>query len=149
MKKLFLLAVAAIAGTVVMTGCTAVNTNDAANDFKAEIVPAKFETVINHKDTPVSGEAQLNVLFNVFSWGVSEFADRSFVGSTNNSLGLFQDPQTLAKQGATYNACKNASCDVLLNAKYIVTTTDYFVFKMINCKVTGYPGTEAGIKAVK
>ena len=120
MKKLYLSALAAVSAVMVMTGCTTVNNNDAANDFKAVMVPAKFESVITHKDTKVSGEAQLNVLFSVFSWGVSEF-----------------------------DACKKNNCDVLLNAKYEINTTDYFVFKMINCKVSGYPGVETGIKAVK
>ena len=68
MKKLYLSALAAVSAVMVMTGCTTVNNNDAANDFKAVMVPAKFESVITHKDTKVSGEAQLNVLFSVFSW---------------------------------------------------------------------------------
>ena len=125
MKKLYLSALAAVSAVMVMTGCTTVNNNDAANDFKAVMVPAKFESVITHKDTKVSGEAQLNVLFSVFSWGVSEFADRSFE-SSDNGIGLFPNPYALVKQAATFDA-----------------------FKMINCKVSGYPGVETGIKAVK
>ena len=148
MKKLYLSALAAVSAVMVMTGCTTVNNNDAANDFKAVMVPAKFESVITHKDTKVSGEAQLNVLFSVFSWGVSEFADRSFE-SSDIGIGLFPNPYALVKQAATFDACKKNNCDVLLNAKYEINTTDYFVFKMINCKVSGYPGVETGIKAVK
>ena len=55
MKKLYLSALAAVSAVMVMTGCTTVNNNDAANDFKAVMVPAKFESVITHKDTKVSG----------------------------------------------------------------------------------------------
>ncbi len=144
MKKLLLLAIVAVAA--VMTGCTTVNDNRGANDFAAEILPAKFQTIVEHKDQLVYGEAQLNALFCVFTWGVSEFSDRSF---DTDEAGFFASPFSLVKQAATYNACQEAKCDVLLNAKYTITVTDYVVFKKINCKVSGYPGTEKGIKAVK
>ena len=52
----------------------------------------------------------------------------------------------VAKQGATYNACEAAKADVILGAKYKLDIADYFVYKTIKCKVTGYPGTIKGVK---
>ena len=59
--------------------------------------------------------------------------------------GLFPNPIRDAKAAAVYNACKAAKCDMLLSAKYELTTTDYFVYKVVNCTVTGFPGTEVGV----
>lgn len=149
MKKIVLSAVVTLA--MVLTGCTSVNTNDAARDFNATIKPAEFQTIIEAGDTKVNGEAQLNVLFGIFSWGVSEFADRAFESEYDDMpvVSLFSSPLTLVKDAAAYNACNTNKCDVILNAKYHIKTTDYFVFKIYNCKVSGYPGVEKGLKPVK
>lgn len=149
MKKIVLSAVVTLA--MVLTGCTSVNTNDAARAFNATIKPAEFQTIIEAGDTKVNGEAQLNVLFGIFSWGVSEFADRAFESEYDDMpvVSLFSSPLTLVKDAAAYNACNANKCDVILNAKYNIKTTDYFVFKIYNCKVSGYPGVEKGLKPVK
>lgn len=149
MKKIVLSAIVTFA--MILTGCTSVNTNDAARDFDAIIKPAEFQTIIEAGDTKVTGEAQLNVLFGIFSWGVSEFADRAFESDYDDVpvFSLFSSPMTLVKDAATYAACDHNKCDVILNAKYSIKVTDYFVYKIYNCKVYGYPGVEKGLKPVK
>ena len=36
--------------------------------------------------------------------------------------------------------------NVLLAAKYKLDINDYFIYKAIKCKVTGYPGSIKGVK---
>lgn len=151
MKKQLLSVFAVFAAITVMTSCSSINDNRGANAFVAKMVPAKFQSVIEHRNEIVTGEAQVNVLFSVFKWGVSEFSDRSFVSADANLSidSVFPSSATLVKQAATYNACQAAKCDVLLNAKYTITVNDYFIFKTIHCKVSGYPGMEKGLRALK
>ena len=105
------------------------------------------QAVIEKKAAAASGEATIYSLFGIFTWGVSNFADDSFVmRENNNSFLLTIDPLAVAKQGAVYNACKTANSDMLLGAKYVINTNDYFVFKTINCKATGFPGVLKDVK---
>jgi hypothetical protein len=143
MKKGLLFAgMIAIAG-IAMTGCSSLNTNDAAAGTKVAMIPAVYEPVIKHTNVKVQGSAKLNVLFGIFTWGVSSFADRTNIEPT--SFMFFMDTKNMVKQGAVYNACKSAKCDMLLNSKYEITTVDYFVFKTIDCKVSGFPAVEVDI----
>lgn len=149
MKKVGLLVITAAA--LVLTGCTSVHTNDAARAFDAVVRPAEFQSVIEAGEDKITGEAQLNVLFGIFSWGVSEFADRAFESEYDDIpvFSLFTSPLTLVKDGAAYAACAENNCDVILNARYHIKTTDYFLFKIYNCKVSGYPGIDKGLKRIK
>ncbi len=144
MKGLFLTLGAAFA-VVSLSGCFVVNTNDAAVPATA-IVQKDFKADIVAKDAKVSGEASVNALFGIFCWGVNEFADDAFVTTTNNSLIKIADPVAMAKQGAAYNACKDAKADYILGAKYQVDTKDFVVFKQISCKVVGFPAELKGVK---
>ncbi len=138
-KGLVFAGMIAVAG-MVMTGCSSVNTNDAAGSSRVAMVPAVYEPVIKHTNQKVEGNAKVSVLFGIFSWGVSAYADRTNVEPTT----LF-GATNVVKQGAVYNACKNAKCDLLLNSKYEITTMDYFVFKTMECKVSGFPGVEVDV----
>lgn len=140
-----------LAGIVAMiaTGCTSINTNDGASDSKQAMVPAVYEPVIKHVDQKVSGEATMHVVLSVFKWGANSFADRTVLGAAGGAgdifAAFFPNPVQDVKEAAVYNACKNAKCDLLLGAKYEITVTDYFVYKVLNCKVSGFPGTEVGV----
>ena len=145
MKKQLLLAGGAVAAAFVMTGCMATHTNDATatvqfnveKDFKADVMTSQ---------QAVSGEATVHNLFGLISWGVSDFADDAFVTTNASPLQLAASPLTIAKQGATYNACESAKADVILAAKYKIDVADFFVYKTVKCKVTGDPGTIKGVK---
>ncbi len=147
MKKMLILGVAAIAG-LVMTGCTSLNTNSAAADSKAVVVPAVFEQEVELKKDKAEGEATVHVLFGIFSWGVSEFADRAELGRPNAGMSLIPDPACEAKAGAVFNACKASESDLLVGSKYEVNVTNYIVYKQYNCKVSGYPAIEKGLKQI-
>jgi hypothetical protein len=144
MKKQLLLAGGAIAAALAMTGCMATHTNDAASSAKV-CVGKKFDADIVAGKKAVSGTATVHNLFGVITWGVSNFADDAFV-SGNNGLQLSVSPLTVAKQGATYNACAANKADMLLAAKYKVDVKDFFVYKNVTAKVTGYPGVIKGVK---
>ena len=152
MKKLWMLSGMAAGVVMIATGCTSINTNDAASDSKQAMVPAVYEPVIRHVDQKVSGSAQMHVVLTFIKWGDNAFADRTVLGGMSSDStffsafsGLFPNPIRDAKAAAVYNACKAAKCDMLLSAKYELTTTDYFVYKVVNCTVTGFPGTEVGV----
>lgn len=133
---------------LIATGCTTVNTNDGASDSKQVMVPAVYEPVIKHVDTKVAGEASQHAVFGLIKWGDSSFADRVSMGKDpNESLfsSLFGNPEKEVKAAAVYNACKTAKCDLLLSTKYEVTVTNYVVYKVMRCRVSGYPGTEVGV----
>ena len=144
MKKQLLLACGAIAAALAMTGCMATHTNDAASGAKV-CVGKKFDADIVAGKQAVSGTATVHNLFGIITWGVSNFADDAFV-SGNNSLQFVASPLTVAKQGATYNACTANKADMLLAAKYNIKVSDFFVYKSVKCDVTGYPGVIKGVK---
>lgn len=140
MKKVLVLAGAALA---LMTGCISVNNNDGA--YPAEITVRKnYIADIDVQETAVQGEATVNCLFGLITWGVSEYADEAFV-ETGLGVTLIKGANDVAKQGATYKACEAAKADYLLGAKYRIDTEDYFVFKKVKCTATGYPGTIKGV----
>lgn len=145
-KSLLLVVFAAVA--FVMTGCMSTHTNDAAAAAKFKVdTPTFTADVVAGKNT-VSGEANVHCILGIITWGVSDFADDAFVNSSIASLLPIKIacPNTIVKQGATYNACATAKADAILAAKYKLDIADYFVYKNIKCKVTGYPATIKGIK---
>lgn len=142
MRKLLFSSVVAISIAFVGTACTTVNTNDGAQEAKYKMVPAVYEAVVKHETKKVDGTANLNCLFGIFMWGADHFADRAALGENT----FYKSAVDAAKDAAVYNACTAAKCDVLLATKYVVTVNDYFVFKKVECKVTGYPGKEIGLE---
>jgi hypothetical protein len=141
MKNLFVVC-ASLLAAVIMTGCASTYTNDAANQSKVVIQPAKVQTVLNFDaEKKVEGKASANVLFGLISWGDSKFADRANLAA-GGAAGLLPLPNPVesVKQAAVYNACAAADCDVIVGAKYEVDVMDYVVFKRIQCKVVGHPG---------
>ena len=145
MKK-SLLIVGAFAAVIVLSGCFATHTSDGA--YMAQVkIEKSYTPIITHQNKPVTGTATINSLFGFITWGVSKFADDAFTNTkTNMPVQLAPNPLDVAKQGATYNACDTAKCDMLLNAKYTIEINDYIVFKQIKCKAVGYPGVVKGLK---
>ena len=141
-KSLMLVAVCAIA--TCLTGCFATHTSDAAATAKA-CVSKKFEADIQAGKTAVAGKATVHNVLGLITWGVSNYADDAFVSGAP-ALQLVASPLTVVKQGATYNACKAAKADMLLAANYNIKISDFFVYKKIECDVTGFPGVVKGVK---
>jgi len=122
------------------------HTNDATAEVKFNVKAKEYQADVVTGKQAVSGEASVHSLFGIISWGVSKYADNAFVTTSASPLQLTVDPLTVAKQGATYNACEASKADAILAAKYQIEVADYFVYKVIKAKVTGYPATIKGIK---
>lgn len=158
MKKITLHLVAAIAFVCVMTGCQSTNTSDAGsmNVYPQTVGPVDAYRPLYKVDEKqkVSGQAKVNVLFGIFAWGdSSKFADNaSLFASDSLFASLFSflpNAKQIAGQAAFYNACTTAKCDAVVAARYEIDTTDYFVFKKMDVKVTGFPATMTGVETVK
>jgi len=146
MKKLMVLG-GAIAAAL-LTGCMSTHTNDATATVPFEMEKKVYKADVVTQKEAVSGEATVHNVLGLFTWGVSEFADEAFVSTSRQfiEIQLAVNPVDAAKQGATYKACEAAKADAVLAAKYKLDIADYFVYKQIKCKVTGYPATIKGVK---
>ena len=130
-------AVLGIAALAVMTGCTSVNTSDAGS---MNVYP---QTV-----------GPVDVLFGIFAWGdTSTFADNASIFNQNSPFAfLFSwipNAQNIAAKAAFYNACKKAQCDAVVASRYEIKTDDYWLFKKLDVKVSGFPATMTGVETVK
>ena len=139
-----LVAVCAIAAF--MTGCMSTHTNDATAVAQVKLNCKKFDTDIVAGKTKVKGTATIHNVLGLISWGVSDFADDAFVSTSALPIQLCVSPETMVKQGATYNACAANNADFVLAAKYKMDVKDFFVYKQITCDVTGYPASIKGVK---
>lgn len=157
MKKITVLGLLATV-TLVFTGCTSVNTSDAGsiNVYPVTVGPVDCYRPlykVNEKER-VSGEAKVNVLFGIFAWGdTSAFADNATLAASDSIFGAFfawlPNAREIAARAAFYNACKTSNSDAVVAARYEIQTDDYFVFKKMNVKVTGFPATLTGVEIVK
>ena len=157
MKKITVLGLLATV-TLVFTGCTSVNTSDAGsiNVYPATVGPVDCYRPlykVNEKER-VSGEAKVNVLFGIFAWGdTSAFADNATLAASDSIFGAFfawlPNAREIAARAAFYNAGKTSNSDAVVAARYEIQTDDYFVFKKMNVKVTGFPATLTGVEIVK
>ncbi len=146
MKKMLLLSAVVCAAAMFSTACTSITTSDGATPVPqpASTHPgyaAKFEI----EKTRVSGDAQINVLFGLFTWGGEGFAENSDL----STFSFMPSPANFAKSAAVYNACQANSSDTLVGTRYKVVTTDYFVFATVKCTVSGYPATMVGVQEKK
>lgn len=136
---------AALASAVVVAaGCHSFNTNKPSATLQPRLVTNELRADIKVGER-VTGESNLNVLFGFIAFGGdSNFADGvGYDGITSGGLlgsnPLDKTPQVQA--AAAYNALAPVNGDVLISPRYEITVDDFFVFKKIHVKVTGYKGT--------
>lgn len=140
MKKSIL--AAAAAAMFVLTGCVSVHTSDGASVVpQPESCHPGYAATFSHKNVRVEGAATVNVLFGLFAWGTDGFADNSKL----SAFSFLPSPENFAKSAAVFNTCQANKADTLLGTRYVVTTTDYVVFKTVNCKVAGFPASMNGV----
>ncbi len=157
MKKFILFAVC-FCSALVFTGCSSINTSDAGsmNVYPATVGPVdSYRPLykVNEKER-VSGEAKVNVLFGLFAWGdTSSFADNATLAASDSIFGAFlawiPNAKEIAAKAAFYNACTASKSDAVVAARYEIKTDDYFVFKKMNVKVSGFPAKMTGVETVK
>lgn len=134
---------AALASAVVVAaGCHSFNTNKPSATLQPRLVTNELRADIKVGEK-VTGESSLNVLFGLFSFGGdSNFADGvAFDGVSGGAISNPLDKTPQVQAAAAYNALTPANGDVLISPRYEITVDDYFVFKKIHVKVTGYKGT--------
>ena len=141
---MFFLAIAAAA--FVFSGCTSVNTSDGATAIPQPCADHPgYAATFKHQNVRVNGSAQVNVLFGIFAWGADGFADNSKL----STFSFLPSPENFAKSAAVFNTCQKNKADTLVGTRYVVTTTDYFVFKTVECQVAGFPATMEGVAKKK
>ena len=148
MKK-SLLFVALCAVATIMTGCLTTNTNDATAVAQFKVAPKVYQADIVTGKKAVSAEVTVYNVLGLISWGVTEFADDAFVSSAVVSplpIKLLESPEDAAKKGATFKACAENKADAIIAAKYKLDIANFFVYKTVKAKVTGYPATIKGVK---
>ena len=96
----------------------------------------------------------MNVLFGIFAWGDSStFADNASIFDQHSPFAFLvswiPNAQNIAAKAAFYNACKKAQCDAVVASRYEIKTDDYWVFKRLDVKVSGFPATMTGVEVVK
>ena len=145
MKKIIISAAMAIAA-VVMTGCTVVTTSDGASQMPTpNATHPGYEAQYNLQDQRAEGNATIHVLFGLFAWGADGFADNSEL----STFSFLPSASNFAKSAAVYNTCQSKKVDSLVATRYRVTTTDYLIYKVVKCEVSGYPATMVGAKLKK
>lgn len=141
MKK-FLLLCTVFASAAFISGCTSVISSDGASGIpQFESDHPGYAAKFTHQNTRVEGKAQINVLFGIFAWGAEGFADNCRL----STFAILSPSENLAKNSAVFNACMRNKADTLLGTRFVMTITNYFVFKTINCKVAGFPAIMSGV----
>jgi|GEM_PF-716412 len=155
-KKIALMSVAA-AAVFCISGCVNFNTSDGAS-----LVPQVaadhpgYEANLNVQNVSVQGEATLNVLFGIFAWGTDGYADCARLSAVTTVAPALPIPipelpsaENLVKKASVYNTCKAKKVDQLVGSRYTIKTVDYFVFKIMTCKVEGFPAKITGVTQKK
>ncbi|MBQ7178805.1 MAG: hypothetical protein IJS08_15420 [Victivallales bacterium] len=155
-KVLSVLLLGAILSTV---GCISAHTNQSAT---TSVPPAKVVSVDAYApetelgNDRVSATVTGNSILGIIKWGMpATFADFTAIpgsmalGSNIPVSVSILDDTLPFKQAAVYIACEENQCDSLLDARYVITTKDYLVFKQIVCKVTGIPVKIKGYKKLE
>ncbi len=153
MKKM-LLALAAVGVAFGFAGCSVTNTSDAGtmNLYPELFKPSEGYRPIYEVDMEkkVSGTANVHVLFGIFSWGESKFADNGDIfGGDAWFESIFPSAKKTSGKAAFYKACAEAKCDAVLAARYEIVTKDYFVYQNTTTTVTGYPAFMKKLEKVK
>lgn len=135
---------ALVSAIVVAAGCQSLNTNKPSATLQPNLVTNELRADIKVGEK-ITGESSLNVLFSLIAFGGdSNFADGvSYDGIGGGGLlpsnPLNKTPQVQA--AAAYNALAASNGDIIISPRYEINVEDYFVFKKIHVKVTGYKGT--------
>lgn len=152
MKKVLLLAVIGVMFASV--GCVTVHNNKAAatNMPVAVAEAAHYQAITDVGQQRVSATVKGNSILGIINWGMpNTFADGGMVSSDAGSISLpsFMDVFGKFKLAAIYTACEENNCDSLMDARYVITTKDYYVFKQVTCTVSGVPVKITGYKLIE
>ena len=74
------------------------------------------------------------------NYGTNYYKDESISGS------VFGDTVEMAKAAAAYRACAENKADFIVCPRYVISVSDYIVYKKVQAKVSGYKGTLLDVK---
>ena len=142
MKKLFLLATAAMLG---LTGCSTFN-QGVPSGALSERVSADHTANVKVGEK-IYGESSAKVLFGFFKFGGdNEFADGvDYAGEGSSFVPSFFSPMAEVKTAAAYKAVANSGADVIVAPIYkTAVKNNYIIYKELEARVEGYKGTITG-----
>ncbi|MBE6380370.1 MAG: hypothetical protein E7047_05530 [Lentisphaerae bacterium] len=134
LKKICLLS-----GVILLTaisGCTtAVSSNEANTIPPVNTDSPGYQACYQLRSERIDGYAQVHVLLGLFAWGSEGFAEHSQLAPWPWG----PSAEDFAQSAAVFNACQLHNADSLVGTRYWVVTTDYIIYKCVECKVSGFP----------
>jgi hypothetical protein len=148
MKKMLLLALAAVGCAVLSTGCISTEANRVGDQISVKM-SLKLDPQVDVKSQKVSGSAAVHSVLGFINWGVNSQAVGVNFGTSADFLNIVPNGENVAKNGAVYNACIKNKADLLVAPQYVITKKNFIVYQVIQCQVTGFPGYVKSVKVVK
>ena len=134
-----------IISLIVFTGCTNMSFNQLVSD-----VNVKVEANLNANvkvGEKITGSGSESVFLGIFRVpGVKYRASgnttslSNMTPSTYGFLNMFNIVEH-AKGEAIHDAITTSKADLIINPKFMITETNYLLFKTVKCEVTGLKGT--------
>ena len=147
MKKMLILALAAIGCATISTGCISTEANRVGDQIAVKM-DLRLDPQVEVKSKKITGSAAVHSVLGFINWGVDSQAVGVNFGTTADMLNIIPSGENVAKNGAVYNACISNKADLLVAPQYIITKKDYIVYKVIQCQVTGFPGVVKSVKVM-
>lgn len=86
---------------------------------------------------PIEGTESAGTLFKIFTFGPEAFVDGVQFGAGNSFV---PDPDSKLKSAAAYQAVAKGGVDVIVDPRYTIKNTDYFIYKSTVAHVQGKSG---------
>ena len=155
-KKFFTLSILAGAVALLGSACSHIEASTVGEQVNV-CMPVLIKPDVETKNEKINGSATVHSILGIFTWGPNAqaigvnygFESRVEGGVLGDLLSFTAKSENVARNAAAYDATENAKADLILAPKYILTTDDYFFYKRINCKVSGYPGFIKSLKVIK
>jgi hypothetical protein len=130
---------------VLLNSCTNTSFNQLSSDININVEANLNATVkVGEKINGTGSESSFLWLFRVpgikyRSSGANTSMTSSYPAG-NSILSMFSIVEN-AKGEAIHDAITTSKADIIINPKFTITETDYFIFKTVKCEVTGLKGT--------
>jgi hypothetical protein len=133
MKKFFLIPLIALFASCKLTQTSTLSTPMYAPKADINPIHADVDIDINKK---LQGEAQASY-FLIFRLG----GDKSFAeGLSFSGSPVYPTKYRMLKAAAAYKAVENSGADMIVHPNYIIEERNFFFFKNVRMKVSGYSG---------
>jgi hypothetical protein len=142
----------ALVGLITLTGCQSNYINQPTSQLQVNAV-ANVEPIISVGDK-IEGTAAVTRTLFVFVNGPGKFAEGVNYGNNNYkdqtvSTSIWNDTVVMAKAAAAYRACAENKADFIICPRYVISVSDYFFYKKVIAKVSGYKGILRDVQIAK